>query len=259
MLQSHLKPLHVAIVMDGNGRWALRQGLPRVAGHRAGARAVRPIIEAAPGLTVGTLTLFAFSSDNWRRPMPEVVALLRLFRRHLETETERCVAEGVALSVIGRRDRLPVPLLRAIAEAESRTAGGTTLRLRIAIDYSAQDALLRAAARFAAEGAVECSLEEFGRYVAEVDHGIGAAPPVDIFLRTGGERRLSDFLLWESAYAELFFREEMWPDFRPADLAAVLAEFRRRERRFGGLEPVEARPSRNPLIKVISPARSSIG
>lgn len=222
---------HVGIVMDGNGRWAERRGLPRVAGHQAGATVVRRIVEAAPGLGIGTLTLYAFSADNWKRPLPEVAALMQLFRRYLRDEVERCAANGVRLNVIGRRDRLPAPVLRAIAEAEEETAGGQSLLLRIAIDYSGRDAVRRAALRATAE----CSLEQFGALVGLVDHASGPVPPADVIIRTGGESRLSDFLLWEGAYAELFFRSEAWPDFRPGDLAMIMAEFRGRQRRFGGL------------------------
>ncbi|HYL21306.1 MAG TPA: polyprenyl diphosphate synthase [Gemmatimonadales bacterium] len=199
--------LHVAIIMDGNGRWAVRRGRPRTAGHRAGAEAVRRVVEAAPGLGIGALTLFAFSTDNWKRPSAEVAVLLRLFARYLRTETPRLVANGVRLEVIGRRDRLPGPLVTAIAAAEDATAGSRTLELRLAVDYSARAAI----------------------------HNGCLLPDVDLLIRTGGEQRLSDFLLWECAYAELVFVETMWPDFAAADLAAAVHEFHTRERRFGGL------------------------
>jgi undecaprenyl diphosphate synthase len=197
--------LHVAMVMDGNGRWATRRGLPRTAGHRAGAQAVRPLVEAAPGLGVGALTLFAFSADNWKRPANEVSALMRLFARHLRTETPRLLKNGVRLEIVGRRDRLPALLVAAMEAAEMATAGGTTLHLRVAVDYSARQAIAA------------------GRLL----------PDVDLLIRTGGEQRLSDFLLWECAYAELHFTERMWPEFGAAELANALEEFRARERRFG--------------------------
>jgi undecaprenyl diphosphate synthase len=199
--------LHVAIVMDGNGRWATRRGLPRTAGHRAGAEAVRRVVQAAPALHIGALTLFAFSADNWKRPAGEVAALLRLFARYLRGEAARLAHERVRLAVVGRRDRLPAPLVAAITAAEAATAGGTALHLRVAVDYSAR-AAIRA-------------------------HQL--LPDVDLLIRTGGEQRLSDFLLWECAYAELCFVNTMWPDFGAADLARVVAEFHARERRFGGL------------------------
>ena len=225
--------LHAAVIMDGNGRWAERRGLPRTAGHRAGAKAVERIVEAAPSAGISTLTLYAFSSDNWSRPMPEVAALMRLFRSYLKSRRDRAVENGVAVEVIGRRDRLPVSVLREIAETEAATAGGTLLRLRIAVDYSARDAILRAALR--AADLPDLDRDRFARLLAQVDHSRPEVPPVDLLIRTGGEQRLSDFQLWESAYAELFFTEAMWPDFGRADLEACVARFRSRERRFGGL------------------------
>jgi undecaprenyl diphosphate synthase len=225
--------LHVGIIMDGNGRWAVQQGLPRGTGHQAGADAVRRIAETAPGVGVGILSLFAFSSDNWRRPAVEVAWLMRLFREYIRTETARCVANGVRLEVIGRRDRLGLSLLRAIEAAEVATSGGTRLRLRVAIDYSGRDAILRAA-QCLKEGAV--SRESFARLVAIADHG-SPVPELDLLIRTGGERRLSDFLLWEAAYAELYFTDLMWPEFGPDALRSAIQDFASRERRFGGLTP----------------------
>ena len=232
--------LHVAIIMDGNGRWATRRGLPRTAGHRAGADAVRRVVEAAPELGITTLTLFAFSSDNWRRPRAEVGALMALLRQYLRAELARLVERGARLTVIGRRDRLPDGLGYEIAEAERASARGMRLNLRIAIDYSSRDAIAQAAARWRAEQAP--SRDAFGRLLAWQD--CEASPDVDILIRSGGEKRLSDFLLWESAYAELCFVDTLWPDFGADDLAAALADFHRRERRFGGLGKVA------PLIPV---------
>jgi undecaprenyl diphosphate synthase len=218
--------LHAGIIMDGNGRWALGRGLPREAGHRAGVEAVSRIVEAAPAAGIGIVSLFAFSSDNWRRPRPEVDALMRLLAIYLGKEADRCVRNGVRLEIIGRRDRLHGSLQRAIAQAEHSTAAGTRLWLRIAFDYSARDAILAAARRVA-------SLSR-----ESLESALG--PPVDLLIRTGGERRLSDFLLWECAYAELVFSPRMWPDFGPADLAAAVREFRGRNRRFGGIPPPPA-------------------
>jgi len=198
--------------MDGNGRWATRRSLPRAAGHRAGAEAVRRVVEAAPGLGARALTLFAFSADNWKRPPGEVAALMRLFARYLRTETPKLIEHGVRLELVGRRDRLPAPLVAGAAAAESATRAGAELHLRLAVDYSARWAI--------AAGVL--------------------LPDVDLLIRTGGERRLSDFLLWESAYAELVFTEVMWPDFTTADLAAAIAEFRARQRRFGALPEAAA-------------------
>jgi undecaprenyl diphosphate synthase len=222
--------LHVAIIMDGNGRWARARGLPRAAGHRAGASAVRRTVEAAPGLGITTLTLYAFSADNWRRPAAEVDALMELFERHLVDETARCRDEGVRLSVIGRRDRLPESLVRAIATAERATAGCRRLLLRIAVDYSARAAIAATAARLPSG---PTSLAGFSRQLNRTVHSVPPAPDVDLLIRTSGEQRLSDFLLWECAYAELHFTPRMWPEFDGDDLAAAVAEYRRRERRFG--------------------------
>jgi undecaprenyl diphosphate synthase len=221
-------PVHVAIIMDGNGRWAARRGLPRTAGHRAGADAVRRVVEAAPTLGITTLTLFAFSSDNWRRPRDEVGALMSLLRRYLQAELKRLVDNDVRLTVFGRRDRLPDGLGNAIADAERRSAAGTRLHLRIAIDYSARDAIANAAAAWRLERPP--SREEFSRLLAGDAHH-----DVDLLIRTSGEKRLSDFLLWETAYAELCFVDTLWPDFGADDLRLALADFHRRERRFGGL------------------------
>jgi undecaprenyl diphosphate synthase len=229
--------LHVGIIMDGNGRWALRRGLPRSIGHREGALAVRRIVEAAPDLGVGVLTLYAFSADNWRRPPAEVAVLMRLFREYLRSDTERCAANGVKLEVIGRRDRIDDRLRRRIEATQRATAGGTRLHLRVAVDYSSRDAILRAA-QCVREGSVP-SRESFGRLLAIVDHGT-PVPDLDLLIRTGGERRLSDFLLWEAAYAELIFLERMWPEFDATDLAAAVEEFRHRDRRFGSLGTVAA-------------------
>lgn len=216
--------LHVALIMDGNGRWATRRGLPRTAGHRAGVESIRRVCEAAPDLGVRALTLYAFSSDNWRRPPDEVSFLMRLLRRYLEDETARLAESGVRLRAIGRRDRLPDGLPAAIAAAEAATAAGERLLLRVALDYSARDAILEAARAGAA------SREAMSARLA------GEAGDVDLLIRTSGEQRLSDFLLWECAYAELAFVETAWPDFDGPALAACLADFRRRDRRFGGLK-----------------------
>lgn len=231
-------PQHVAIIMDGNGRWAQARGLPRVFGHRAGMKAVRSAVETAPRLGIRHLSLYAFSADNWRRPSGEVQALMNLLRRYLRQEVARCVANGVRLSVWGRRDRLPPDIVAQIAEAEARTRDGDRLHLRLLIDYSARDAIAQAAARWSQ--AEPPSREEFARLLAQVNHADEPMPEVDLLVRTGGEQRLSDFLLWECAYAELLFLPIMWPDFRPSDLEAAVREFQRRERRFGAV-PERAR------------------
>jgi undecaprenyl diphosphate synthase len=226
--------LHVAMIMDGNGRWATRRGLPRVAGHRAGVATVRRMAAAAPALGIATLTLFAFSSDNWRRPAEEVNALMGLMRSYLKSATARFVEDGVRLSFIGRRDRLPRFLHEGVDAAERATADGRRLHLRIALDYSSREAITCAAVR-SALAAPPPTLEEFGRRIDAALSEMGGAGAVDLLIRTGGDKRLSDFLLWECAYAELWFSDTMWPDFDAASLGQALADFRRRERRFGGL------------------------
>ena len=209
--------------MDGNGRWATARGLHRSAGHRAGVDAVRRAVRAAAEAGIDVLSLYAFSADNWKRPPLEVEILLRLFRRHLLVETRRLVENGVKLSIIGRRDRLPSVLRDLIDHAEHATALGTRLHLRIAIDYSARDEILRAAATGAH------TRDELSNALA---HGVS---DVDLLIRTGAEHRLSDFLLWECAYAELLFLDVMWPDFSETHLRSALADFRTRDRRFGAV------------------------
>jgi undecaprenyl diphosphate synthase len=216
-----MSKLHVAIIMDGNGRWANARGLPRIAGHRTGAEAVRRTVEAAPGLGVSVLTLYAFSADNWQRPAREVSALMKLLGHYLVKETARCIANGVRLQAIGRRDRLPPSLVSLLDEAERKTAHLSKLHLRLAIDYSSRQAILDAMRR--ADSATE---EAFSKALG---------PDVDLLIRTSGEQRLSDFLLWECAYAEMIFTRRMWPEFSEEDLSAAIDEYRRRDRRFGAV------------------------
>ena len=223
--------LHVALIMDGNGRWAKARSLPRTAGHREGAKAVRRTVEAAVELGVETLTLYAFSSDNWQRPREEISALMRLLETYLKKETDRCVKNGVQLSVIGRRDRLDPRIVRGIERSEARTQGGTKLHLRIAIDYSAREAIAAAAALV--EDSRDHSPQHFSYLLNRAIHSDPPAPDVDLLIRTSGEQRLSDFLLWECAYAELYFTAQLWPDFGKEDLITALEEYQRRERRFG--------------------------
>jgi undecaprenyl diphosphate synthase len=231
--------LHVGIIMDGNGRWATRRGLSRMRGHEAGVEAIRRVVETAPKQGVGTLTLYAFSVDNWRRPKAEVAALMTLLRFYLASEVESLSRNGVRLTVIGRRDRLPDGIAAAIGRAEAATAHGDVLHLRIAVDYSARDAILNAAAR--ARALSDLTRETFSDLIT----GEAGLRDVDLIIRTSGEKRLSDFLLWEGAYAELHFTDRMWPEFDADDLAEALASFSRRERRFGGLQalPLEPAPS----------------
>lgn len=230
--------LHVAMIMDGNGRWATARGLPRVAGHRAGVETVRKMVEAAPNLGISILTLYAFSSDNWKRPQAEVSTLMRLFRVYLRSEAEKCRKHGIQIEIIGRRDRLSPQIQAAISKAEAITAGGKNLRVRLAVDYSSRDAILWAAQKIKPNQPM--TREEFSQLLAEVHHGYGPAPDVDLLIRTGGEQRLSDYLLWENAYAELHFTKRMWPDFDKADLEIALNDYYSRERRFGQVLEVAA-------------------
>ena len=223
--------LHVAIIMDGNGRWATARGLPRVAGHRAGAKAVRRTVEAARRRAIGTLTLYAFSGDNWGRPAEEVGALMRLFASYLASEGRRCRANGIRLRIIGRRDRLAPELRSAIDRAEELTAEMRDMELRIAVDYSAREAILRAACAAAPLPQTRAS---FASLIGAAMHA-GEARDVDLLVRTGGEHRLSDFMLWESAYAELHVIDVAWPDFGEPELDAALNWFSSRQRRFGRL------------------------
>lgn len=224
---------HVAINMDGNGRWAVGRGQPREAGHVAGATAVRRTVEAAPRLGITILTLYAFSSDNWRRPRREVDNLMRLFENHLDSECGHLTESDVRLSIIGRRDRLPAALTDTIAHVEQQTSEGTALHLRVAIDYSSRDALMAAASRV--PHGTTPTRQAFEQSLEEAIHSPIGTGDVDLLIRTGGEQRLSDFLLWESAYAELLFSDVLWPDFTEADLVAAVEAFGARDRRYGGL------------------------
>jgi undecaprenyl diphosphate synthase len=225
------RSLHVAIISDGNGRWATARGLPRSAGHRAGAQTARRIIEAAPRLGIHTLTLFALSSANWKRPPSEVDGILRLLHEYLLTETSHCIEESVRLSFIGRRDRLSPALRQALADSEAATAGGTRLHVRLAVDYSAREAIFNAACRF--YKVTKLSPDAFSDVLSEVLRG--GSTEVDLLIRTGGEQRLSDFLLWECAFAEFVFLAQRWPDFTVEDLQVALREFESRERTRGAL------------------------
>ncbi|WP_460253831.1 polyprenyl diphosphate synthase [Acidiphilium sp. MT5] len=237
-------PRHVAIIMDGNGRWAARRGLPRAAGHREGGKAVRRTIEAAIEHGVEWLTLFAFSSENWRRPQTEVTDLTRLLRRYLRSELRELEQGGIRLRVIGERDRFGPTLRAELAAAEERTKNNQKFNLVIALSYGARAELLAAArtiAQQAQSGQLDpATLDEagFARYLATAD-----MPDPDLLIRTSGEQRLSNFLLWQAAYAELSFVDVLWPDFGATHLAAALADYARRDRRFG-VRPDETNPGR---------------
>jgi undecaprenyl diphosphate synthase len=225
--------MHVAIIMDGNGRWATQRGLPRTAGHIEGAKAVRSVVESAARADVKTLTLYAFSAANWARPSTEIAALMHLFGQYLFTETRRCVEQSIRVNVIGRRDRLSENLLKSIEQSERSSAAGTGMHLRIAVDYSSQHSILQAARR--AVPGTELGADEFHRLLNEVDHSAVPASAVDLLIRTGNERRLSDFLLWECAFAELHFSDCLWPDFDESRFQFALEDYGSRQRRFGAL------------------------
>jgi undecaprenyl diphosphate synthase len=237
MQSDSLEGLHVAIIMDGNGRWATRRGLPRIAGHRAGVAALQRIVERAPDVGIRHLTVYAFSSDNWRRPAAEVEGIFWLLRAFLRLETGRLKQRGAQLQIIGRRDRLSTSVLREIDKTERATAAGQRLHLRVAIDYSSREAITRAAAAFLS-GQNSSLVDGVGKTLRQ--SLTAECGDVDLLIRTGGEKRLSDFLLWESAYAELLFSDRMWPDFDEADLEAALEEFKHRERRFGAVPKAAA-------------------
>lgn len=229
-------PHHVAIIMDGNGRWAKARGLPRVAGHRRGADAVRRVIRGAAELGIPVLTLFAFSTENWTRPEAEVSDLMGLLRHYLRHELDELARNGARLRVIGDRDRLAPDIVRDIAEAEARTRGNTRIDVNICINYGARDEILRATRSLASKVAAgEIKADEIDDERFERELLTAGVPDPDLLIRTSGERRISNFLLWQCAYAELVFVDTLWPDFEKDHLEEAVAEFRRRERRYGGV------------------------
>ncbi len=257
-MQSTLHPrppagLHTGIIMDGNGRWAELTGRSRSRGHVEGARVARAVVEGSRSLGIGVLTLYAFSADNWKRPATEVRSLMRLLRVYLRSETESCLENGIRIEVIGRRDRLPPVVVREMAAAEGLTARCDHLLLRLAIDYSGRDAILAAAL------AGPTSRREFGWNLDRAVHARTPVPDMDLLVRTGGERRLSDFMLWESAYAELVFTDTPWPAFTVEDLASAVREFDRRERRYGGLRPSRTVPGTRDRSRTTAPGVTGTG
>ena len=228
-------PEHVAIIMDGNGRWAMNRGWPRLVGHRRGAERVRAIVEAAPGLGIRYLTIYAFSTENWKRSTEEVIGLMSIFARYIETEAERLHREGVRLRFIGGRERLEPKLQALMAGIEERTKANDVLHLTVAINYGGRDEIARAARRVAkdvAAGILRPEDADEAAFQARLD--TADLPDPDLVIRTSGETRLSNYLLWQSAYAEYEFTDTLWPDFTPDELGAILARFAGRERRFGG-------------------------
>jgi len=234
----HRLPQHVAIIMDGSGRWATARGLPRVEGHRAGRMAVRRTVAAAFDLGIRVLTLFTFSTENWGRPEVEVAALMQTFETFFRVDSPGIAARGARITVTGRRDRLPAQLRHAIEDSEATSHRGTQMHLRFAIDYSGRESILNAACCFQQRNGD--AVGTFARLLAAGEPGVAQSPDVDLLIRTGGEQRLSNCPLWEIAYAELYFTPCLWPDFGAADLDAAVQEFASRHRRFGRIPvPVE--------------------
>ncbi|WP_297800267.1 polyprenyl diphosphate synthase [uncultured Brevundimonas sp.] len=232
------QPLHVAIIMDGNGRWAERRGVPRALGHREGVQALRRTIKAAPELGIQCLTIFGFSTENWNRPADEVSDLMGLLHKFVGADLKRLDQEGVRIKVLGRRKGLSRDIIETIEKAERQTAGNDRFLLQVAFNYGAHADLVDAAQvlidRAAEQGRFELTEQVLAEQLSTRD-----APPVDLIIRTSGEQRLSNFLLWEAAYAELVFQPILWPDYGPEALKAAVEEFSCRERRFGGREVVE--------------------
>ena len=229
-------PRHIAIIMDGNGRWAKNRGWPRLVGHRRGAERVKQIVRAAPDLGIGWMTVYAFSTENWKRSTEEVLGLMKIFRIYIKREADGLAAAGVRMRFIGARERLDPKLQALMAGIEARTAGNTRLNLTVAINYGGRDEILRASKRLAvkiAAGQITDPTE--ADFAACLD--TAGIPDPDLVIRTSGETRTSNFLAWQAAYSEYEFTETLWPDFTPAEMMAILARFGNRERRFGGAKP----------------------
>jgi undecaprenyl diphosphate synthase len=220
------KARHVAIIMDGNGRWAKRHHLPRAMGHQKGVEAVRRLVRALESTGLECLTLYAFSSENWKRPDEEIRDLMALMRRFIKSDLPEFIENGVRLKIIRDNKAFDADIAEMLKDALARTAGGQRT-LAVALNYGSQQEIARAAAKAAAEG--EVTAETIAAHLDTAD-----LPPLDLLIRTSGEQRLSNFLLWQSAYAEFWFTEELWPDFTPEHLGQALDEFTRRERRYGG-------------------------
>ena len=232
-----LRPVdHLAIIMDGNGRWATNRGLPRLVGHRRGAARVSEIVKAAPDLGVKWLTLYAFSTENWKRSTEEVLGLMAIFARYIEREADRLAKAGVRMRFIGDRERLDPRLQRLMAGIEARTAGCELLNLTVAVNYGGRDEILRATRKIAedvAAGLLDPRHLTEGAIAGRLD--TAGLPDPDLVLRTSGETRTSNFLPWQAAYSEYEFTGTLWPDFTPEELSRIIARFGNRERRFGGV------------------------
>jgi undecaprenyl diphosphate synthase len=227
---------HVAIIMDGNGRWATNRGWPRLVGHRKGAERVKEIVRCAPDLGIRWLTIYAFSTENWKRSTEEVLGLMSIFARYIQREADRLAAEGVRMRFIGDRSRLDPKLQSLMSGIEARTSGFSRLNLTVAINYGGRDEIMRAVntlARDIAEGRLQASDVDEDAFTARLD--TADLPDPDLVIRTSGETRTSNFLPWQAAYAEYEFTETLWPDFTPQELALIVARFGNRERRYGGV------------------------
>jgi undecaprenyl diphosphate synthase len=234
-------PAHVAIIMDGNGRWAKARGMPRSLGHRAGVAALKRVVESAPHLGVERLTVFGFSTENWRRPQGEVSELMRLLKAYVKSDLDRLRREGVRVHILGRRTGLPADILETIEHAESSTADNDRFHLQVAFNYGGQADIIDAARRFAeAVKAGQAEPEDLNEDNFQAYLSTAQSPPPDLIIRTSGERRLSNFLLWEAAYAEFVFQDVLWPDYGQAELKAAIEEFRTRDRRYGGADVDDA-------------------
>lgn len=228
-------PLHVAIVMDGNGRWAQRRGLPRQVGHPKGVDAIRRVVEAAPRQGVRWLTLYAFSTENWRRPAGEVAEVMRLLKLYVNSDLDKLAREGVRIRILGRREGLPADIAEIVERAEARTAHNDGFFLQVAFNYGGRADLVDAARALAAEAAAgRLDIEAIDEAALAARLSTGGLPDPDLVIRTSGEQRLSNFLLWEAAYAEFVFQDVLWPDYNEMHLSSAIEEFQKRERRYGG-------------------------
>lgn len=234
-------PRHVAIIMDGNGRWAKARGLPRAIGHREGVQALKRTIQAAPDYGIECLTVFGFSTENWSRPEDEVSDLMGLVRTYLASDLMRLEKAGVRLRILGRREGLPSDIVAIIDKAEAQTAHNTRFLLQVAFNYGGRADLVDAARRHAEKLLAGETIEPISEQTFEMGLATAGSPPLDLIVRTSGEKRLSNFLLWEAAYAELVFQDVLWPDYGPKALGEAVAVFGERDRRYGGREAVPAR------------------
>lgn len=236
-------PRHVALIMDGNGRWAAQRGLPRAVGHREGVQALKRTVQAAPGLGIRCLTVFGFSTENWRRPVEEVSDLMGLVRSYVASDLKRLEREGVRVRVLGRRSGLPADIAAIIDRAESSTAHNDKFLLQVAFNYGGRADIVDAARRYVDQALAGTAAGPLDEETLGLGLSTAGAPPVDVIVRTSGEQRLSNFLLWEAAYAELVFQNVLWPDYGPAALADVVEQYRNRDRRFGGLSGAAVAPA----------------